>query len=187
LSKNFPCSQHGNPQKYRDQLDCYASPSRPGHSFATQQGVAHMLSSDSTRYRKACISTTLSLRGNTCTIASGDYSTPVSQRWMIGLYDRPFALPVYPAKRGNRRYLWGVPDSAMRIVVSTLTSWLSRGPPAVHRRYHWRLFRPTRRSVATQNPAGIGCHGLILPIPLSHFRCVAKPPIHSLYSDSLPE
>jgi len=38
LSKDFPCSQRGNPQKYRDQLDCYASPSRPGHSFATQQG-----------------------------------------------------------------------------------------------------------------------------------------------------
>ena len=38
LSKDFPCSQRGNPQKYRDKLDCYASPSRPGHSFATQQG-----------------------------------------------------------------------------------------------------------------------------------------------------
>ncbi|MEI6067370.1 MAG: hypothetical protein WCP96_08525 [Methylococcaceae bacterium] len=38
LSKDFPCFQRGNPQKYRDQLDCYASPSRPGHSFATQQG-----------------------------------------------------------------------------------------------------------------------------------------------------
>ena len=38
LSKDFPCSQRGNPQKYRDKLDCYASPSRPGHSIATQQG-----------------------------------------------------------------------------------------------------------------------------------------------------
>jgi len=38
LSKDFPCSQLGNPQKYRDKLDCYASPSRPGHSIATQQG-----------------------------------------------------------------------------------------------------------------------------------------------------
>jgi len=38
LSKDFPCSQRGNPQKYRDKLNCYASPSRPGHSFATQQG-----------------------------------------------------------------------------------------------------------------------------------------------------
>jgi hypothetical protein len=37
LSKDFPCSQRGNPQKYRDKLDCYASPSRPGHSFATQR------------------------------------------------------------------------------------------------------------------------------------------------------
>ena len=81
LSKDFPCSQRGNPQKYRDKLDCYASPSRPGHSFATQQGVAHMLSNDSTRFRKACIFTTQkTLRENTCTIASGDYSTPVSQR-----------------------------------------------------------------------------------------------------------
>ncbi|WP_333876143.1 hypothetical protein [Methylobacter sp.] len=32
-------------------------PSRPGHSIATQQGVAHMLSNDSTRFRKACIFT----------------------------------------------------------------------------------------------------------------------------------
>ena len=40
-----------------------------------------MLSNDSTRFRKACISTTQkTLRENTCTIASGDYSTPVSQR-----------------------------------------------------------------------------------------------------------
>src|SRR5665647_2038802 len=37
LSKDFPCSQRGNPQKYRDKLNCYASPSRPGHSFATQR------------------------------------------------------------------------------------------------------------------------------------------------------
>jgi hypothetical protein len=81
LSKDFPFSQRGNPQKYRDQLDCYASPSRPGHSLTTQQGVVHMLSNDSTRFRKACISTTQkTLRENTCTIASGDYSTPVSQR-----------------------------------------------------------------------------------------------------------
>jgi hypothetical protein len=42
--------------------------------------MAHMLSNDSTRFRKACIFTTLTLRENTCTIASGDYSTPVSQR-----------------------------------------------------------------------------------------------------------
>ena len=40
-----------------------------------------MLSNDSTRFRKACIFTTQkTLRENTCTIASGDYSTPVSQR-----------------------------------------------------------------------------------------------------------
>ena len=40
-----------------------------------------MLSNDSTQFRKACIFTTQkTLRENTCTIASGDYSTPVSQR-----------------------------------------------------------------------------------------------------------
>ncbi len=40
-----------------------------------------MLSNDSTRFRKACIFTTQkTLRENTCPIASGDYSTPVSQR-----------------------------------------------------------------------------------------------------------
>ncbi|POZ49607.1 Tn3 family transposase [Methylovulum psychrotolerans] len=55
-------------------------PSRPGHSLATQQGVAHMLPNDSTRFRIACIFTSASLRENSGTIASGDYSTPVSQR-----------------------------------------------------------------------------------------------------------
>jgi hypothetical protein len=68
-----------NQQKLRDRY-AFGCPSRPGHSFATQQGVAHMLSNDSTRCRIACIFTTLSLHENTCTIASGDYSTPVSQR-----------------------------------------------------------------------------------------------------------
>ncbi|MFA5924588.1 MAG: hypothetical protein WC856_25430, partial [Methylococcaceae bacterium] len=39
---------------------------------------------DSTRFRKACIFTTQkTLRENTCTIASGDYSTPVSQRLSV--------------------------------------------------------------------------------------------------------
>ena len=47
-----------------------------------------MLSNDSTRFRKACIFTTQkTLRENTCTIASGDYSTPVSQRRMQGNFD----------------------------------------------------------------------------------------------------
>ncbi|MBT9098296.1 PAS domain S-box protein [Methylovulum psychrotolerans] len=59
----------------------FGCPSRPGHSLATQQGVAHMLSNDSTRFRIACIFTSASLRENSGTIASGDYSTPVSQRW----------------------------------------------------------------------------------------------------------
>ncbi|POZ50402.1 FG-GAP repeat domain-containing protein [Methylovulum psychrotolerans] len=39
-----------------------------------------MLSNDSTRFRIACIFTSASLRENSGTIASGDYSTPVSQR-----------------------------------------------------------------------------------------------------------
>ena len=95
MSKDFPCSQRGNPQKYRDQLDCYASPSRPGHSLTTQQGVVHMLSNDLTRFRKACISTTQkTLRGNTCTIASGDYSTPVSQRRSSRTYVDTYAFDV---------------------------------------------------------------------------------------------
>ncbi|MDD1606471.1 MAG: hypothetical protein LUP96_07235, partial [Methylococcaceae bacterium] len=81
-----------NQQKLRDRY-AFGCPSRPGHSFATQQGVAHMLSNDSTRCRIACIFTTLSLRENTGTIASGDYSTPVSQRlrsgekaWIVGVF-----------------------------------------------------------------------------------------------------
>ena len=57
-------------------------PSRPA-SFAGHptRGARHHSRNDSTRCRKACIFTTQkTLRENTCTIASGDYSTPVSQR-----------------------------------------------------------------------------------------------------------
>jgi hypothetical protein len=72
-----PCPTSGKNYATAHACGC---PSRPGHSFTTQQGVAHLLSNDSTRCRKACIFTTLKLRENTCTIASGDYSTPVSQR-----------------------------------------------------------------------------------------------------------
>jgi hypothetical protein len=57
-------------------------PSRPA-SFAGHptRGAQHHSRNDSTRFRKACIFTTQkALRENTCTIASGDYSTPVSQR-----------------------------------------------------------------------------------------------------------
>ena len=44
-------------------------------------GMQHRYRNDSTRFRKACIFTThKALRENTCPIASGDYSTPVSQR-----------------------------------------------------------------------------------------------------------
>jgi DNA replication protein DnaC len=46
-----------NQQKLRDRY-AFGCPSRPGHSFATHQGVAHLLSNDSTRCRKACIFTT---------------------------------------------------------------------------------------------------------------------------------
>ncbi|POZ52506.1 hypothetical protein AADEFJLK_01988 [Methylovulum psychrotolerans] len=67
----------------------FGCPSRPGHSLATQQGVAHMLSNDSTRFRIACIFTSASLRENSGTIASGDYSTPVSQRSSINNLPHP--------------------------------------------------------------------------------------------------
>ncbi|MFA5925152.1 MAG: hypothetical protein WC856_28395, partial [Methylococcaceae bacterium] len=47
---------------------------------------------DSTRFRKACIFTTQkTLRENTCTIASGDYSTPVSQH-PLSMGKRPFGI-----------------------------------------------------------------------------------------------
>ncbi|MGZ8224862.1 MAG: hypothetical protein ACXWTE_06995, partial [Methylobacter sp.] len=75
-----PCPTSGKNYATAHACGC---PSRPGHSFATQQGVAHLLSNDSTRCRKACIFTTLKLRENTCPIASGDYSRPVSQRLNI--------------------------------------------------------------------------------------------------------
>ena len=50
-----PCSTSG--KNYATANAC-GGPSRPGHSIATQQGVAHMLSNDSTRFRTACIFTT---------------------------------------------------------------------------------------------------------------------------------
>jgi len=50
-------------------------------SLDTQQGIQHHSRNDSTRCRKACIFTTQkALCENTCAIASGDYSTPVSQQ-----------------------------------------------------------------------------------------------------------
>ena len=46
--------------------------------------MQHRYRNDSTRFRKACIFTTQkTLRENTCPIASGDYSTPVSQRLVL--------------------------------------------------------------------------------------------------------
>jgi len=52
------------------------------HSLDTQQGVSNIFLAMTRRdVGKACIFTTQkTLRENTCTIASGDYSTPVSQR-----------------------------------------------------------------------------------------------------------
>ncbi|MFA5924282.1 MAG: AMIN domain-containing protein, partial [Methylococcaceae bacterium] len=68
-----------------------AAPAVLSLSFATQQGDSSHHPNDSTRFRKACIFTTQkTLRENTCTIASGDYSTPVSQRMMtknLGKYE----------------------------------------------------------------------------------------------------
>jgi len=59
-----------------------AAPAVLLHLLDTQQGdIQHYSRNDSTRCRKACIFTPQkTLRENTCTIASGDYSTPVSQR-----------------------------------------------------------------------------------------------------------
>ncbi|WP_031436276.1 hypothetical protein [Methylobacter tundripaludum] len=50
---------HPCPTSGKNYATAYAfgGSSRPGHSIATQQGVAHMLSNDSTRFRKACIFT----------------------------------------------------------------------------------------------------------------------------------
>ncbi|MFA6164869.1 MAG: TonB-dependent receptor plug domain-containing protein [Methylobacter sp.] len=58
-------------------------PSRPASLVRhPTRGDSHH-PNDSTRFRKACIFTPhKTLRKNTCTIASGDYSTPVSQRLM---------------------------------------------------------------------------------------------------------
>ncbi|WP_340121633.1 hypothetical protein [Methylobacter svalbardensis] len=61
-SRYFCDSFYGHPYptsgKNHATADACGCPSRPGHSIATQQGVAHMLSNDSTRCRKACIFTT---------------------------------------------------------------------------------------------------------------------------------
>jgi hypothetical protein len=54
-------------------------------SLDTQQGVSNIILAMTRRdVGKACIFTTQkALRENTCAIASGDYSTPVSQRQNI--------------------------------------------------------------------------------------------------------
>jgi hypothetical protein len=58
-----------------------AAPAVLLHSLPTQPGVGNIVFAMTRRdERKACIFTTLKLRENTCPIASGDYSRPVSQR-----------------------------------------------------------------------------------------------------------
>jgi len=74
-----PCPTSGKNHATANACGC---PSRPA-SFAGHpaRGAQHHSRNDSTRCRKACIFTTQkALRENTCAIASGDYSTPVSQR-----------------------------------------------------------------------------------------------------------
>ena len=62
--------------------NAFGGPSRPASLVAYPAGgMQHSYRNDSTRFRKACIFTTQkALRENICPIASGDYSTPVSQR-----------------------------------------------------------------------------------------------------------
>jgi len=74
-----PCPTSG---KNYATANAFGGPSRPASLVAYPAGgMQHRYRNDSTRFRKACIFTTQkALRENTCPIASGDYSTPVSQR-----------------------------------------------------------------------------------------------------------
>ena len=74
-----PCPTSG---KNYATANAFGGPSRPASLVAyPTRGMQHRYRNDSTRFRKACIFTThKALRENTCPIASGDYSTPVSQR-----------------------------------------------------------------------------------------------------------
>jgi hypothetical protein len=73
-----PCPTSG---KNYATANAFGGPSRPASLVAyPTRGMQHRYRNDSTRFRKACIFTTQkTLRENTCPIASGDYSTPVSQ------------------------------------------------------------------------------------------------------------
>gem|GEM_PF-1445804 len=74
-----PCPTSGKSYATANACGC---PSRPA-SFVgyPARGIQHHSRNDLMRCRKACIFTTQkALRENTCAIASGDYSTPVSQR-----------------------------------------------------------------------------------------------------------
>jgi hypothetical protein len=84
-----PCPTSG---KNYATANAFGGPSRPASLVAyPTRGMQHRYRNDSTRFRKACIFTTQkALRENTCPIASGDYSTPVSQRekWSSTLKER---------------------------------------------------------------------------------------------------
>src|SRR5512136_1330788 len=79
-----PCPTSG---KNYATANAFGGPSRPASLVAyPTRGMQHRYRNDSTRCRKACIFTTQkTLRENTCPIASGDYSTPVSQRMCFKL------------------------------------------------------------------------------------------------------
>ena len=70
-----PCPTSG---KNYATANAFGGPSRPASIVAyPARGMQHRFRNDSTRFSKACIFTTQkTLRENTCTIASGDYSTP---------------------------------------------------------------------------------------------------------------
>lgn len=76
-----PCPTSGKNYATANACGC---PSRPASLVGyPTRGIQHHSRNDSTRCRKACIFTPQkTLRENTCPIASGDYSTPVSQRTM---------------------------------------------------------------------------------------------------------
>ena len=85
--------------------NAFGGPSRPASLVAhPTRGMQHRYRNDSTRFRKACIFTThKALRENTCPIASGDYSTPVSQRMLANC--RAMALPIAPVAPVTRKTL----------------------------------------------------------------------------------
>ena len=104
---------HPCPTSGKNYATAYAfgGPSRPASLVAyPTRGTQHRYRNDSTRFRKACIFTThKALRENTCPIASGDYSTPVSQRLLVirlsgeSLFLRKLLWASLPNKRQKLR------------------------------------------------------------------------------------